>query len=115
MARPRKVSLPSGTEVIIKNASVDEANKIKAAILNEAETEVAPAEEQTEEEVASEELTHIALGMYEDKETNSWYVAEISYSPITGEGRITKRHNEGRHAVFATDRFKVLVGQKVFV
>lgn len=65
----------------------------------EPELEVVPA--------AIPNLTHVALGIYQDETDRQWYVATFKFDPKTGASMMTERTLAGEDKYFASELFKI--------
>lgn len=69
-----------------------------------------PSEKKNKPEV---NLSHTALGMFKDSNSNDWFLARIAYDPETQKAGIVEKINCGTSKEYALERFKIQVGQSV--
>lgn len=110
MARPRVVHLPDGGEVLIKNASPEEAQRIKDLILGAKTDSVEEVDEVGETDTSN--LNSLALGIC--RVGGQWAVAEVKFNVDTKEAAVDSLHVMGQYESrqAAEARFKILAVDK---
>lgn len=116
MARPTSIKTAEGGVILLKNCSPETIAKVKASLnpgtstaptLVVAQPVGAPVLAEAKAADLSGPLTETALGVYQDKNTLSQYIAQIKYNPYTGKASVVKTENQGSSEI-ATERFKLL-------
>lgn len=82
MARPRVIKHPAGGEIILKNVSADEANRIKSLIAGNS-----PAALPEPEESKSTNLDKPAISLYKDGD-NLWRVVILKFDSSSGDATV---------------------------
>jgi hypothetical protein len=102
LARPRIIRFKNGGEVIMKNISPDEADRLTLLIEGKELKQV----EVKSEWSAPPEYKIRAMGTYE--RVDGWHVIELGFDPITGDTMVVASHLAGRTKGEAIGKFKHL-------